>query len=404
MRMFKKIIINKKAEELLRKGHIWVYGEEILSTESDIENGEIVDVFSEKNRYLGSGFFNRYSKITVRILSANANDTFDAAFFARRIKYAVDYRRTVMGGDLSNTRLVFGDADGLPGLIVDKFGSVLVTQTMTLGIELRKNLIFPALIDYLRECGETIECLFERNDVAVRAKEGLPLSKSYYRYDCLREDLNTVQINENGVLYNVDFINGQKTGFFLDQKYNRLAASAIACGKTVLDCFTHTGAFALNCAKRGAKSVTAVDISQDAIQITKANARLNNVENIDFICADVFLLLDELYKEKKRIYDYIILDPPAFTKSTKTVKAAYGGYKEINVKAMRILPRGGYLATCSCSHFMTDALFRQMLLEAAKEAGVQLKLLEYRQQAKDHPVLLGVPETEYLKFYIMQIV
>ena len=404
MRMFKIIIINKKAEEMLRSGHIWVYGEEIVSMDSEPENGEIVDVFSEKNRYLGSGFYNNASKITVRILSSNTNDTFDAGFFARRVKYAIDYRRTVMGGDLSNTRLIFGDADGLPGLIVDKFGSVLVTQTMTLGIELRKDMIFPALIDYLRACGEQIDCLFERNDVAVRTKEGLSLSKSYYSYEGLRQDLNTVQINENGILYNVDFINGQKTGFFLDQKFNRLAAAAIAGGRTVLDCFTHTGAFALNCAKNGAKTVTAVDISQDAIDITKENARINDIRNVDFICTDVFLLLDELYKEKKKIYDYIILDPPAFTKSTKTVRAAYGGYKEINVKAMRILPRGGYLATCSCSHFMTDALFRQMLLEAAKEAGVQLKLMEYRQQAKDHPVLLGVPETEYLKFYIMQIV
>ena len=404
MRMFKKIIINKKAEEMLRKSHIWVYGEEIESKDDAIANGEIVDVYSTKNRYLGSGFYNNDSKITVRILSSNTNDTFDDAFFARRVKYAVDYRRTVMAGDLSNTRLIFGDADGLPGLIVDKFGSVLVTQTMTLGIELRKDIIFPSLIDYLRACGERIDCLFERNDVAVRTKEGLSLSKSYYRYEGLKEDLDTVQIRENGIFYNVDFVNGQKTGFFLDQKYNRLAAAAIAGGKTVLDCFTHTGAFALNCAKNGAKRVTAVDISQDAINITKENARINGIRNIDFICADVFLFLDEIYKEKKKIFDYIILDPPAFTKSTKTVKAAYGGYKDINLKAMRILPRGGYLATCSCSHFMTDALFRQMLLEAAKEAGVQLKLLEYRQQAKDHPVLLGVPETEYLKFYILQVV
>ena len=404
MRDRKYIIINRKAEDLLRKGHIWVYGEEILQTCPGIENGDIIDVYSQKERYLGSGFYNSASKITVRLLSANANDVFDAAFFARRVKYAVDYRAAVMNGDLSNTRLVFGDADGFPGLIADKFGSVLVTQTMTLGLEQRKDLIFPALINHLRERGENIMCLYERNDVSVRKKEGLELNTQYYAYDGLSNRLTETEITENGIRYKVDFIGGQKTGFFLDQKLNRRAAAAIAPGKTVLDCFTHTGAFALNCALGGAKSVTAVDISQDAINRAKENAALNGVDNMDFLCTDVFDLLDKLYAEKRRIYDYIILDPPAFTKSTKTVNAAYNGYKEINLKAMRILPRGGWLATCSCSHFMTDALFRKMLLEAALEAGVQLKIAEYRQQAPDHPVLLGVPETEYLKFYIAQAV
>ena len=404
MRNAAKITVNQKAEALLKNGHIWVYGEEIVGVEGDVANGDIVDVFSEKQRYLGSGFYNAVSKISVRILSTNANETFTDAFFARRIKYAVDYRRTVMKNDLSCVRLIFGDADGLPGLIVDKFGSVLVAQTMTLGIELRKSVIFEALISYLRACGEEITCLYERNDVAVRAKEGLPLEKKYYTSPGLSESQKEIKITENGIVYNVDFINGQKTGFFLDQKYNRLAAAEIAKDKTVLDCFTHTGAFALNCAHHGAKSVTAVDISQEAINKAKENAKLNGINDVDFLCADVFALLDKLHEERKKIYDYIILDPPAFTKSTKTVRAAYGGYKDINLKAMRILPRGGYLATCSCSHFMTDALFRQMLSEAAKEADVQLKLLEYRQQAKDHPVLLGVPETEYLKFYIIQVV
>ena len=404
MREFSRITVNKKAENLLRNGHIWVYGEEIVDIGPQINDGEIADVYSEKGKYLGSGFYNSASKIAVRILSNNTNDTFDAAFFGRRVKYAVDYRRTVMGRDLSNTRLIFGDADGLPGLIVDKFGSVLVTQTMTLGIELRKDSVFPALIDYLRSIGEEISCLYERNDVAVRKKEGLDPNCGYYMYAGLSNKEKTVLIEENGIRYNVDFINGQKTGFFLDQKFNRRAAASLAPGRNVLDCFTHTGAFALNLARAGAKSVTAADISEEAILRCKENAALNGLSGVDFICTDVFDLLDTLYAEKKRIYDYIILDPPAFTKSSKTVKAAYNGYKEINLKAMRILPRGGYLATCSCSHFMTDALFRQMLLEAAKEANVQLKLLEYRQQAKDHPVLLGVPETEYLKFYTLQIV
>ncbi len=404
MRDRKYIIINRKAEDLLRKGHIWVYGEEIVKTCPGIENGEIVDVYSQKERYLGSGFYNNASKITARLLSTNANDVFDTAFFARRVKYAVDYRAAVMNGDLSNTRLIFGDADGFPGLIIDKFGSVLVTQTMTLGVEQRKDLIFPALIDHLRERGEAVTCLYERNDVAVRKKEGLALNTQYYEYPGLSTLLTETEITENGIRYKVDFIGGQKTGFFLDQKLNRRAAAAVAPGKTVLDCFTHTGAFALNCALGGAKSVTAVDISQEAIDRAKENAALNGVDNIDFLCTDVFDLLDKLYAEKRRIYDYIILDPPAFTKSTKTVNAAYNGYKEINLKAMRILPRGGWLATCSCSHFMTDALFRKMLLEAALDADVQLKIAEYRQQAPDHPVLLGVPETEYLKFYIAQVV
>ena len=404
MRNNKYVIINRKAEELLKHGHIWVYGEEIASESADIQNGDIIDIYSQKERYLGSGFYNNKSKITVRLISSNANDTFDEAFFKRRIKYAVDYRSTVMQNDLSNTRLIFGDADGFPGLIVDKFNDVLVSQTMTLGIELRKEQIFPALIEHLRERGETISCLYERNDVAVRKMEGLALSKNYYKYEGLSELKTETIIRENDILYRVDFINGQKTGFFLDQKYNRRAAANIAYNKSVLDCFTHTGAFALNCAFGGAKSVTAVDISQDAIHMAKENAALNGVKNIDFLCSDVFDYLDLLYREKRKLYDYIILDPPAFTKSSKTVNAAYNGYKEINLKALRILPRGGYLASCSCSHFMTDALFRKMLLEAALEAGVQLKIIEYRQQAKDHPVLLGVPETEYLKFYIAQVV
>ena len=404
MRNRKYVMINRKAEELLKSGHIWVYGEETTSASPDIENGDIVDVYSRKERYLGSGFYNNNSKICVRILSTNANDTFDDSFFQRRIRYAVDYRRTVMQGDLTNTRLIFGDADGFPGLIVDKFNDVLVSQTMTLGIERRKDQIFPALIDYLRECGESINCLYERNDVAVRKKEGLELTKAYYKYEGLSDVPTETIIRVNDILFHVDFINGQKTGFFLDQKYNRRAAAKIAKNKTVLDCFTHTGAFALNCALGGAKSVTAVDISQDAIQMAKENAVLNGVGNIDFLCSNVFDYLDILYKERRKLYDYIILDPPAFTKSSKTVNAAYNGYKEINLKAIRILPRGGYLATCSCSHFMTDALFRKMLLEAALEADVQLKITEYRQQAKDHPVLLGVPETEYLKFYIAQVV
>lgn len=408
MRELKKITVNKKAELSVRSGHPWVYGEEVISADEDISDGEIVDVFSSRSRYLGSGFYNSASKILVRIISDNANDKFDKAFFERRIKYAVDYRRTVMEGDLSCTRLIFGDSDMLPGLIVDKFGPVLVTQTMTLGIEKRKDIIFPAMIDFLRSCGEDVTVLYERNDVAVRAKEGLGLCKGYYEYDGLFTDKagipGSVEIIENGIKYTVDYVNGQKTGYFLDQKFNRAAAAKIAKGKTVLDCFTHTGAFALNCAKNGAKKVTAADISEDAIAQTKHNTELNAITNVDFLCCDVFELLTKLYNKNSKEYDYIILDPPAFTKSRSTVKSAYKGYKEINLKAMKLLPRGGYLATCSCSHFMTDELFRKMLAEAAADANVRIKIAEYRQQAADHPVLVGVPETEYLKFYIVQII
>ena len=408
MRTLKKVTVNKKAENAVRNGHPWVYGEEITHTDGNIAGGEIVDVFSSKNRYLGSGFYNPASKITVRIISTNANDKFDAEFFKRRFKYAVDYRKTCLGGNIDCCRLVFGDSDFFPGLIVDKFGSCLVTQIMSLGIESRKDILFPALIDLLRADGEKIDVLYERNDAAVRTKEGLELYKGYYSYDGLLSDKergsSETEITENGIKYIIDYIKGQKTGFFLDQRFNRICAASVAEGKTVLDCFTHTGAFAFNCAKGGAKHVTAVDISQEAINESKRNCELNGIKNVDFLCEDVFKLLTRLYNENDKPYDYIILDPPAFTKSRSTVTAAYNGYKEINLKAMRLLPRGGWLATCSCSHFMTDSLFRKMLLDAANDANVSVRIAEYRQQACDHPVLLSVPETQYLKFYLVQIV
>lgn len=408
MRTLKKVTVNKKAENAVRNGHPWVYGEEITHTDGNIAGGEIVDVFSSKNRYLGSGFYNPASKITVRIISTNANDKFDAEFFKRRFKYAVDYRKTCLGGNIDCCRLVFGDSDFFPGLIVDKFGSCLVTQIMSLGIEIRKDILFPALIDLLRADGEKIDVLYERNDAAVRTKEGLELYKGYYSYDGLLSEKergsSETEITENGIKYIIDYIKGQKTGFFLDQRFNRICAASVAEGKTVLDCFTHTGAFAFNCAKGGAKHVTAVDISQEAINESKRNCELNGIKNVDFLCEDVFELLTRLYNKNDKTYDYIILDPPAFTKSRSTVTAAYNGYKEINLKAMRLLPRGGWLATCSCSHFMTDSLFRKMLLDAANDANVSVRIAEYRQQACDHPVLLSVPETQYLKFYLVQIV
>ena len=398
-------VISEKAEKSIRSGHVWVFGEEVKELIGNAQDGELVDVVSRKGSFLGTGFFNSNSKIRVRILSKNANDKFDKAFFERRLRYCFEYRKTVMGADFDCCRLVFGEADSFPGLTVDRFGDILVTQTLSLGIEKRKNIIFPLMVKVLSDMGETISAVYERNDVAIREKEGLEESKGFFSAPGLRTDLDgKTVITENGIRYNVDYINGQKTGFFLDQKYNRLAAGKIAKGKTVLDCFTHTGAFALNCAKMGAKHVTAVDISKDAVELTKENARLNSLSNVSFECANVFEHLTKLYEEKNSPYDYIILDPPAFTKSSASLKNAERGYKEINMKAMKLLPRGGYLATCSCSHFMTDALFRKMLHFAAADAGVSLRQIEARQQSPDHPILWNVPETDYLKFYIFQIV
>ena len=397
--------ITEKAEHSIKKGHVWVYGEEVTDVIGEYRNGDLVDVVTRKGRFLGTGFINDNSKIRIRIISKNANDKFDAAFFERRLRYCFEYRRTVMGEDFACCRLIFGEADSFPGLTVDRFGDILVTQVLSLGIEKRKDIIFPLIVKVLDEMGVTIKAIFERNDVGIREKEGLAQYKAFYEYEGLETGLDgKTLISENGIVYDVDYINGQKTGFFLDQKYNRLAAGRIAKDKTVLDCFTHTGAFALNCAKMGAKRVTAVDISKDAVELTKENAERNGLSNVDFLCADVFALLTRLYDEGDRTYDYIILDPPAFTKSSKTVRSAERGYKEINMKAMKLLPRGGYLATCSCSHFMTDELFRKMLRSAAADAGVSLLQIEARQQSPDHPILWNVPETDYLKFYLFQVV
>lgn len=403
-RGYPKVTVSKKCERFIKGGHIWVYHDEIRDIDGAYENGDIVDVLTEKGRYLGSGFINDNSKIRVRILSKNANDRFDEAFYRRRIDYAVDYRLTVMGGDFSSCRLIFGEADGFPGLTADKFEDIIVVQVLSLGIERIKDIVLRSLVDSLKERGHKITAIYERNDVKVRELEGLEQYTGFYRMDGLRDDLDgKAEIVENGIKYTVDYMNGQKTGFFLDQKYNRRAVAKIAAGKRVLDCFTHTGAFALNAAVN-AEHVTAVDISQSAIDMAKHNAQLNGFTNIDFVTANVFGLLTEAEREHRRDWDMIILDPPAFTKSRTTAHSAERGYKEINLKAMKLLPRGGYLATCSCSHFMPDAQFRRMLYSAAADANVSLRQIECRQQSADHPILWGVEETDYLKFYIFQIV
>lgn len=406
-RPYAKLTITKKGERAARSGHPWVYGEEVTHVEGTYQTGDIVDVYSDKDRYLGTGFANDISKIRVRIVSRNANDRFDEAFWQRRVKYALDYRKTVMGDkDFACCRLIFGDADDMPGLTVDRYNDVLVAQTLCYGMDQVKPVIFKALVDELAAMGVTIRGIYERNDVKVRKLDGMEEYKGWYQADFLPQPGSVLTtIDENGILYDVDVENGQKTGFFLDQKYNRLAVAKIAAGKHVLDCFTHTGAFALNAAKGGAASVTAVDISQEAVDMTNENIRRNGLEDIVTAKqANVFDLLTDLADHKCHDYDFIILDPPAFTKSGHTVHNAIRGYKEINLKAMKLLPRGGYLATCSCSHFMRDDLFRRMLHDAAKDAGVRLRQIEGRQQSPDHPILWNVPETNYLKFYLFQVV
>ena len=395
------VTIDARGAKRAQQGHPWVFDNEITAQEGALEDGALCDVRSPKGRYLGTGTYNSHSKIRVRLLSQNANDRFDQAFFARRAQYAWDYRKTVMGRDADSCRVIFGEADRFPGLTVDKFGDILVTQTLCLGTELRKGWIFPALVQAIEAGGEHIRGIYERNDVKIRELEGMEQNKGWYPLEGkpLPESTQT-EIVENGIRYLVDFENGQKTGFFLDQKYNRAAAARIAPGRAVLDCFTHTGSFGLNCAKAGAKRVHSVDVSETAIACAKENAARNGL-SVEYEVANVFDLLPNLTPGE---YDYIILDPPAFTKSGKTVKNAERGYKEINYRAMKALPRGGYLATCSCSHFMTDALFRKMLQSAASDAQVELRLVEARAQGPDHPVLWNVPETDYLKFYIFQVV
>ena len=367
MESLKTVTISKRAELAARGGHPWIYGTEIKSADEGIEAGDIVRVLSSKGKFIGSGFYNPHSKIRVRIFSTNANDVFDQAFWKRRAAYAVDYRLQVMRPeDYNCCRLVFGEADQLPGMTVDRFGDVLSVQVLSLGMERRKKVFLDGLIEVLRERNLPVSCIYERNDVKIRDLEGMEQYKGFYHSELLNpeQEKTLVDIVENGIRYTVDVENGQKTGFFLDQKFNRLAAAQIAKGRHVLDCFTHTGAFALNAARGGAASVTALDISREAVDMAAHNGEINHLP-IRAVQADVFEYLTNLDRTKNHDYDYIILDPPAFTKSGKTVHEAFRGYKEINYRAMKILPRGGYLATCSCSHFMGEELFVKMVKEAA---------------------------------------
>lgn len=393
--------VTKKQEYSLKKGHPWIYEDEITEENGAVENGCLIDVFGAKDNYLGTGFYSEKSKIRIRLLGTNANEKYDDAFFERRVRYALEYRRDVMGEeDYQACRLIHGEADGLPGLTVDRYNGILVSEVASYGTEMHKDAIYQALFKVLKEQGETAEGIYERNEGDLRAKEGLPQYKGWYGE---RHPSSCItKICENGIFYEVDVENGQKTGFFLDQKYNRLAVKKLAHDKRVLDCCTHTGSFALNAAAGGAKSVLAMDISASALEMAAKNAERNGLA-LDFRQGDVFEVLPQLRNEHAK-FDFIILDPPAFTKSRKTFHNAKGGYKQINKEAMRLLPRGGYLASASCSHFMPRDEFRSMLSEAAAEAGVNIRMIEERHAAPDHPVLPNVPETEYLKFFMVQII
>ncbi|WP_367924169.1 class I SAM-dependent rRNA methyltransferase [uncultured Ruthenibacterium sp.] len=404
-RSFPLFTVSEKAAHSIQSGHPWVYDTEV-QTAAPVENGELVDVVSPKGRYLGTGFVSLKSKIRIRLVSRNANDDFSPAFWRRRLDHAWQYRKTVLRPEeVHCCRIIFGEADHFPGLTVDRFGPLLSVQVLSVGMEKLKGLLLPMLVELLQADGQQITGVYERNDVSIRTLEGLDSYKAWFPVPGLpTPDSALAEIVENGVRYTVDVENGQKTGFFLDQKYNRAAVARLAKGKTVLDCFTHTGSFALNAALGGAAHVTAVDVSESAVEMARHNARVNGVENVmECVAADVFDLFPTLAASGAPKYDFIILDPPAFTKSRKTLHAALRGYKEINYRAMKLLPRGGYLATCSCSHFASEEAFCKMLRDAAKDAGVQLRQIEARQQSPDHPILWGVPETNYLKFYLFQI-
>ena len=393
------ITISNEGETWLQKGQMWMYRNNLVQANEKIPDGGIVNIVSNDGTYYGTGFYSPISHITCRILTKDESETIDQAFFEKRIRFAYDYRKTVEPNNLSNCRYVFGEADLLPGLVVDCYNDILVTQISNTGMEQHKQMIYDILLEVFKENDHIIQAIYERNDIKVREKEGLTTYKDFF-YNPNHISPQTI-INENGIQLQVDIENGQKTGYFLDQKSNRVLLRNIARGKRVLDCFSHTGGFALNAAYGNAKAVTAVDVSNVALQQGYQNAKLNHLEDkIQFVQADVFDYLENL---KDNEFDIIVLDPPAFTKSRKTVNSAYYGYKNINMKAMNVLCNGGYLITCSCSRFMETKLFEQMLLESAKECGVILRQISVTQQNPDHPILWTMDETSYLKYFIFQI-
>ena len=382
----------------MKSGGMWIFDNEVASIMGSFVNGDIVLVHDFDGYPLGRGFINTNSRIVVRLLSRDENTVIDEEFFEKRVRDAWEYRKKVT--DTSSCRVIFGEADFLPGFIVDKFSDVLVVQSLALGIDRYKEMLVELLKKVLAEDGIRICGVYERSDVKVRKQEGMEPYKGF-----IGEEFPTlVEIVENGVKYQVDVKDGQKTGFFLDQKYNRLAIQRLCKDAEVLDCFTHTGSFALNAGIAGAKHVTGVDASELGIEQARENARLNGLEDrVEFVCADVFDLLPKLEEEGKQ-YDVVILDPPAFTKSRKTIKNATKGYREINMRGMKLVKPGGYLATCSCSHFMDYELFTKTIHQAAQNVHKRIRQVEYRTQAPDHPILWSAEESYYLKFYVFQIV
>lgn len=392
-------IVNLKKGEgrTLKAGGMWVYDNEIASTMGEIVDGGLVEVHDFDGYFMGIGYINRRSKITVRMMSRRTREI-DRAFIEQRVRACVDYRKHTV--DMSSCRLIFGEADFLPGIVIDKFSDVLVVESLALGIDRFKPLIVELLKQVLKEEGMPIRGVYERSDAKVRLQEGMERFKGF-----IGEEFDTkVSIVENGVKYMVDVKDGQKTGFFLDQKYNRAAIRPMCKDAKVLDCFTHTGSFALNAGMAGAKSVLGVDASELGVAQATENAALNGLsDRVSFICEDVFELLPRLEKEGE-LFDVVILDPPAFTKSRNSIKNAVKGYREINLRAMKLVKNGGYLATCSCSHFMNPELFAKTIGEAAANVHKRLRQIEYKTQSPDHPILWSRDEESlYLKFYIFQV-
>lgn len=387
-----KVILKSNIKKRVEKGHPWVYENEIEAIEGDYINGDIVEVLNPKKKFIGKGYINDNSVIRIRIMTRNSKEEINREFFERRIKRAWEYRKKVV--DTSSCRVIYGEADEIPGIIVDKFNDYLSIQTLTYGIEQYKDIIVDILKELINPKG-----IYERNDNNVRKLEGLEECKGVLYGEF---DPNTI-INENGIKMHVDIENGQKTGYFLDQRENRLAIKDIVKDGEVLDCFCHTGSFAIHAAHFGAKKVTAVDISEHAIETAEKNAQLNLLsDKIDFVCGNAFDLLRD-YQEDGKQYDVVILDPPAFTKSAKKIKAAYKGYKEINLRGMKLVKPGGFLVTASCSHYMSKELFREMLLESARDARKTIREVEVKTQAKDHPYMWNYEESLYLKFFILNV-
>lgn len=396
--MSQAVVRIKKGEgRTIKKGGAWIYDNEIEKITGNFENGDIVTVEDFDGYVMGKGFINTNSTITVRMMSRKKDVEINEEFLRMRVREAVAYRQKTV--DMSSCRLIFGEADFLPGLVVDKFSNVLVVQSLALGMDRFKEIIIEALKEELAALNMPIGGVYERSDAKVRLKEGMERVKGF-----LGEPFDTkIPIVENGVKYMVDVAEGQKTGFFLDQKYNRLAIQRLCKGARVLDCFTHTGSFALNAGIAGAREVLGVDASELGVLQAQENARLNGLEDrVKFQCADVFELLPKL-EEAGEKFDVVILDPPAFTKSRNSVKNAVKGYREINLRGMKLVKNGGYLATCSCSHFMTPELFTQTVGQAAKNVHKRLRQVEYRTQSPDHPILWAADESYYLKFYIFQV-